>query len=96
MGEEKMEYTSYKRVKAALEHREPDRVPFDLGGSGVTGINIKCLNNLRNYLGIEKKELKLFDVVSQTAIVDDDLVEKLKIDVKIVPPKPPIKKNILE
>jgi uroporphyrinogen decarboxylase len=91
-----MEYTSYERVKAALEHREPDRVPFDLGGSCVTGINIKCLNNLRNYLGLKKKELKLFDVVSQTAIVDDDLVEKLKIDVKSVPPKSSIKKNILE
>jgi uroporphyrinogen decarboxylase len=91
-----MEYTSYERVKAALEHREPDRVPFDLGSSGVTGINIKCLNNLRNYLGLKKKGLKLFDVVSQTAIVDDDLIEKLKIDVKSAPPKSPIKKNILE
>lgn len=50
-----MKYTSYERVKAALEHRESDRVPFDLGSSGVTGINIKCLNNLRNYLGLEKK-----------------------------------------
>ena len=28
-----MKYTSYERVKAALEHREPDRIPFDLGGS---------------------------------------------------------------
>jgi len=53
-----MEYTSYIRVKAAFEHQEPDRVPFDLGSSGVTGINIKCLNNLRNYLGLEKKNLE--------------------------------------
>ena len=27
------QWTSIERVRAALEHREPDRVPFDLGGS---------------------------------------------------------------
>ena len=28
-----MTYTSYQRVLAALEHKEPDRVPIDLGGT---------------------------------------------------------------
>jgi hypothetical protein len=28
------EMTSRERVLAALNHQEPDRVPFDLGGSG--------------------------------------------------------------
>ncbi len=31
--------TSYERVKAALEHREADRIPFDLGGTVLTGMN---------------------------------------------------------
>ncbi len=33
-----MTMTSRERVRAALEHREPDRVPVDLGGSIVTSI----------------------------------------------------------
>ena len=34
-----MAMTSYERVKAALEHREADRIPFDLGGTVLTGMN---------------------------------------------------------
>ena len=30
--------TGHERLTCALEHREPDRVPFDLGGSTVSGI----------------------------------------------------------
>jgi len=29
--------TSRERVIAALEHREGDKIPFDIGGSAVTG-----------------------------------------------------------
>jgi len=32
-------YTSEQRVRRSLSHREPDRVPFDLGATGVTGIH---------------------------------------------------------
>ena len=42
--------TSYERVKAALEHKEPDKIPFDLGGTLVSGINIKALSELKRYL----------------------------------------------
>jgi len=42
-----MQYSSLERVKMALEHKEPDKVPFDLGGSGVTGINLKSLARLK-------------------------------------------------
>ncbi|TSA33567.1 MAG: hypothetical protein D4R64_13960 [Porphyromonadaceae bacterium] len=44
--------TSYQRIIDTLEHREPDRVPFDLGAAAVTGINIRALRNLKKYLGI--------------------------------------------
>lgn len=48
-----MKYTSFKRVKTALEYKEPDRVPFDVGDALVTGINIKTLKKLRKYLGFK-------------------------------------------
>ena len=35
--------TSCKRVKTALEHKEPDKIPFDLGGTEVSGINLNAL-----------------------------------------------------
>ena len=39
--------TSEERVRLTLAHREPDRIPFDLGGTLVTGICVKAYEKLR-------------------------------------------------
>ena len=83
-----MQLTSYERVRTALEHREPDRVPFDLGGAMVTGININALRNLKRYLGMET-EARLWDQVTQLAVTDDETVDRLQVDVLNVGPNPP-------
>jgi len=88
-----MECTSYERVKAALEHREPDRVPLDIGGTMVTGINVCAMQMLREYLGLEG-DAEVHDTVTQMARTDDDLIEKLGIDVMNAPPKPPSKTGL--
>jgi hypothetical protein len=46
--------TSKERVMAALSHREPDRVPMDFGSTGVTGIHVSCVANLRDYFGLAR------------------------------------------
>ncbi len=83
-----MEYSSFERVKTALRHQEPDRVPFDIGGAAVTGININALRNLKTLLGMPE-EVELWDRVTQLAKTGDDIVEKLGIDVKNVGPEAP-------
>ena len=75
-----MQYTSFERVKLALEHKEPDHIPFDIGGAAVTGINIKTLKRLKKYLGLSEK-VELWDKVTQLAKTDDELIDALKIDV---------------
>ena len=89
-----MQYTSYERVKAALEHREADRVPFDLGGSVLTGMNRITYEKLRKYLGLPKKEVEIYDVMQQLARIDDDVIERLKIDVRCVDPSPPAQRGL--
>jgi len=84
-----MQWTSYERVKAALEHREPDRVPFDLGGSVLTGMNKVAYSNLRDYLGLPKKEIEIYDPMQQLARIDQDLIDRLEVDVRCVDPEPP-------
>ncbi len=81
--------TSLQRVKSALEHKEPDRIPFDLGGSKVTGISAVAYKNLRNYLKLPEKEQNIFDIVQQLVIVDEDVIDYLKIDVKTLNPNSP-------
>lgn len=44
--------THRQRVLTALEHREPDRVPKDLGGAGPTAINVKAYARLLKHLGL--------------------------------------------
>ena len=83
-----MIYTSYERVMTTLEHREPDRIPLDVGGTMVTGINVNAMQRLRMYLGLIGDAVVL-DQVTQMARTDDDLIERLKVDVKNVAPKPP-------
>ena len=46
--------TSRERVEAALNHREPDRVPMDLGASAVTGMHVSVVYRLRQALGLDK------------------------------------------
>src|SRR5512146_714194 len=78
---------SRERVQIALNHREPDRVPFDLGGTVVTGISVKAYRNLRAYLGLPQVEPKIVDIFQQIAQVDDDVLERLCVDVKNVSPR---------
>ena len=62
---------SRERVLLALNHREPDRVPFDMGGTVVTGINVKPDQGLRRCLGLPGREPVLVDILQQIAKVDD-------------------------
>ncbi len=73
--------TSRERVIAALEHREPDRVPIDLGASIVTGIHCEALVRLRRRLGLADRPVRIYDVVQMLGEVDMDLVERLHLDV---------------
>ncbi len=73
---------SRERLLAALNHREPDRVPLDLGSTPATGIHVVAWRNLRACLGLTTIEPSLYDHVLQLARPDDDLVERLGIDVR--------------
>jgi len=42
--------TSRERVERVLNHREPDRVPMDLGATVVTGMHVRTVYLLRQAL----------------------------------------------
>ncbi len=68
--------TSRERVLTACNHRQPDRVPVDLSGHPSSGIAAIAYAKLRDYLGLPKKTLRVYDPIQQLAIVDDDVLEK--------------------
>ena len=73
---------SRERIIAALNHCEPDRIPFDLGSCQVTGIHVVAYQNLRNALGLPQVEIKMCDVLQQLASIDEDVITRLGIDTR--------------
>lgn len=72
--------TSRDRLLLALNHKQPARIPVDLGSSTVTGISAIAYNKLKGYLGIEKPT-RVFDVVQQLANVDIEVIDLFGVDV---------------
>jgi uroporphyrinogen decarboxylase len=69
-----------ERVLAVLNHREPDRVPIDFSGHRSSGIAATAYPRLRKYLGLPPKPIRVYDVIQQLAIVDDDVLDRFGID----------------
>jgi len=81
--------TSRERVLTALEHREPDRVPIDLGGTVVSSIAVSTYEKLREYLKLPKKDARIMELVQQIAFVDEDVMRELGIDIIPIFANPP-------
>ena len=75
---------SRERVLRALNHQEPDRVPFDLGATVVTGIHLNAYANLREHLQLACKEPVIDHLYQQLARVDDDLLDRFQVDVRSI------------
>jgi uroporphyrinogen decarboxylase len=73
--------TCRERIIMSIEHREPDRVPVDLGSTPSSGISAIAYANLLKFLDIKSIKTKVYDVVQQLAQPDDIILDKFKIDV---------------
>jgi uroporphyrinogen decarboxylase len=73
---------SRERILAALDHCEPDRVPFDLAGSTWTGITNGAYQKLLAYLGKPSEEPVWSDVVQQIVIPSEDILERFQVDTR--------------
>jgi len=71
---------SRERVLAALNFKEPDRIPIDLGGHRSSGIAAIAYHRLRDYLGLPEKPVRVYDMVQQLAIVDEDVLDLFGVD----------------
>jgi uroporphyrinogen decarboxylase len=72
--------TSRERVLASLHHTEPDRIPVDLSGHRSSGIMAMAYARLRDFLGLPKKVIRVYDPVQQLAIVDEDVLQRFRVD----------------
>ena len=72
--------TARERILTSLNHREPDRIPVDLSGHRSSGIAAIAYAHLRDFLGLPKKPIRVYDPVQQLAIVDEDVLQRFRVD----------------
>ncbi len=80
-----MASTGRKRILDAIEHREPDTVPVDFGGSMVTSIHEQGYENLKRYLNIcMDRKIAIARGRSLVAMVDQEVQELLNVDARML------------
>lgn len=73
--------TSRRRLQNALAHRQDDRVPIDFSSHRSSGIAALAYPGLRRFLGLSPRPLRVYDLVQQLAVVDDDVLDAFQVDV---------------
>jgi uroporphyrinogen decarboxylase len=75
--------TSQERVRAALTHRQPDRVPLDLGGMNSSTMVVESYERLKRHVGVEA-ETRLADRMQRVVEIDEPVLRALAIDTRRV------------
>jgi hypothetical protein len=75
--------TSRERVNLALQHKEADRIPLDLGGTTVTGMHVSTVYKLRQALGLDEPgtPVKVIEPYQMLGEIKPDLIAALGTDV---------------
>ena len=73
---------SRERISIALSHKEPDRVPLDLGGCGQTGMQVSSVYKLRQALKLDPPgtPVKVTEPFQMLGEIKPDLQEILGVD----------------
>ncbi|HVP12964.1 MAG TPA: uroporphyrinogen decarboxylase family protein [Phycisphaerae bacterium] len=72
--------TSRQRVLAAIEHVQPDRAPVDFGAHRSSGIMAIAYRALRRHLGLPERLPRVYDMIQQLAIIDEDVLARFGVD----------------
>ncbi|MFX0180551.1 MAG: uroporphyrinogen decarboxylase family protein [Candidatus Hodarchaeota archaeon] len=71
---------SRQRILTSINHKEPDRVPVDLGATNCTGISAIAYHRLKQHLGIKSGHIRVYDVIQQLAQPEYDIIDLFKVD----------------
>ena len=75
---------SKERLQTTLAHQAPDRIPFDLGGSPMSGIHIAAYEKLIEYLGFDDLEAEVYDQIQQLALPHEQVLKRLEVDIRSI------------
>jgi uroporphyrinogen decarboxylase len=73
-----------ERVRLALDHKEPDRIPIDLGATIVSSITKSAYISLKQHLNLPLEEIRMLDYVQQLPYLDETLMDRFGADFRMV------------
>ncbi len=76
--------TPKQRIRAAIDHQEPDKLPIDFGSSGITGIHCSVVEKLRDHYKLEKRPVKICEPYQMLGEVEGDLLDAMRIDAQAI------------
>jgi len=80
---------SRERVIATLNHKEPDKMPIDCGGTIVSTISRTPHNAIKKLLGINSPQEPITNPIIDTVVPCPELLEKWQVDFRRVAMKAP-------
>ena len=72
---------SRERLLLSLSHKEPDRVPIDLGATPSSNISAIAYNRLKKELGLLKNGTRVYDVCQQVVLPENEILDRFGVDV---------------
>jgi uroporphyrinogen-III decarboxylase len=72
---------SKERLNDSLNHKQPNKIPVDVGSTSVTGIHVLAIQRLRDFYGLEKRPVRLIEPYQMLGEIENDLAEILHLDI---------------
>ncbi|MHB8279098.1 MAG: uroporphyrinogen decarboxylase family protein [Candidatus Humimicrobiaceae bacterium] len=80
---------SRERVLKTINHKEPDRIPIDIGGSLATTIHRIIYDKLKREFGMKAGKEEILEFALQSVVLNDKVLKRLHGDVIGIYSKPP-------
>lgn len=73
--------SSREQFLKSINHQQTDRVVLDFGATAVTGIHVQTISELRHFLGLRQKAIRVIEPFQMLGEVDSELIDSIGIDV---------------
>ena len=72
---------SRERLLTSIMHKEPDRIPVDLGATPSSGISVVAWQNLLRHLGKQHLQTHVYDVVQEVVQPELEILDQFGADI---------------
>jgi uroporphyrinogen decarboxylase len=73
--------TSRECILSAIDHRQPDKVPVDIGATPSSGVSMVAYQNLLNHLGMTHLRNQVYDVIQEVTQPEMEFLDRFGVDV---------------